>query len=406
MHWYKKLGPGLLYAGAAIGVSHLVQSTRAGALYGFDLFLVVLLVNLIKYPFFEASGRFVAAEKENLLEGYSKIHPAFLFIFLLQTFVTMFIVQAAVTVVTAGLLIHTFGIQLNVELVCVFLFGLFSLVLFRKKLSLLDQLMKPMMFILVLCTVCAFFMSFGQIKDSSQLLKSSFEWSKGKDLLFLAALIGWMPSPLDCTVWHSVWTTDKIKETKQAPQLKEILFDLRFSYALVILLALIFLSLGALIMHTREQSFSSGAVSFASELIKLYQDSLGPWSSKIVSLSCLITMVSTSLSCWDAFSRVMSEGTNLLLKKPIKLGYQIYLVLIAFGSLLLINFSFSNMKSLIDFATTVAFVIAPLIAFLTLKLMMKAPKEVFPSYLKIWATKSSVLLLFFSLAYLFLFAQG
>ena len=37
-------------------------------------------------------------------------------------------------------------------------------------------------------------------------------------------------------------------------------------------------------MHTREQSFSSGAVSFASELIKLYQDSLGPWSSKIVSL--------------------------------------------------------------------------------------------------------------------------
>ena len=88
MHWYKKLGPGLLYAGAAIGVSHLVQSTRAGALYGFDLVLVVLLINLIKYPFFEASGRFVAAEKENLLEGYSKIHPTFLFIFLLQTFMS------------------------------------------------------------------------------------------------------------------------------------------------------------------------------------------------------------------------------------------------------------------------------------------------------------------------------
>ncbi len=26
----KVLGPGLLYAGAAVGVSHLVQSTRAG----------------------------------------------------------------------------------------------------------------------------------------------------------------------------------------------------------------------------------------------------------------------------------------------------------------------------------------------------------------------------------------
>ena len=29
----KTLGPGILYAGAAIGASHLVQSTRAGANY-------------------------------------------------------------------------------------------------------------------------------------------------------------------------------------------------------------------------------------------------------------------------------------------------------------------------------------------------------------------------------------
>ena len=27
---FKSLGPGLLFAGAAVGVSHLVQSTRAG----------------------------------------------------------------------------------------------------------------------------------------------------------------------------------------------------------------------------------------------------------------------------------------------------------------------------------------------------------------------------------------
>ena len=37
MGWIKKLGPGLLFAGAAIGVSHLVQSTRAGADFGWGL---------------------------------------------------------------------------------------------------------------------------------------------------------------------------------------------------------------------------------------------------------------------------------------------------------------------------------------------------------------------------------
>ena len=53
----KTLGPGILYAGAAIGASHLVQSTRAGADYSFELIWVIVLVNLFKYPFFEFAYR-------------------------------------------------------------------------------------------------------------------------------------------------------------------------------------------------------------------------------------------------------------------------------------------------------------------------------------------------------------
>ena len=77
MPWYKKLGPGLIYAGAAIGVSHLVQSTRAGALYAFDLALVILLINLVKYPFFEISARYTTKKNKSLLQGYYEISPFF-----------------------------------------------------------------------------------------------------------------------------------------------------------------------------------------------------------------------------------------------------------------------------------------------------------------------------------------
>ena len=52
IQYLKKLGPGLLFAGAAIGVSHLVQSTKAGAEFGFGLFWALLLFNFFKYPFF------------------------------------------------------------------------------------------------------------------------------------------------------------------------------------------------------------------------------------------------------------------------------------------------------------------------------------------------------------------
>jgi len=64
------LGPGLLFAGAAIGVSHLVQSTKAGAEFGFGLLWALLLVHLFKYPFFQFGPRYAAATGETLLDGY------------------------------------------------------------------------------------------------------------------------------------------------------------------------------------------------------------------------------------------------------------------------------------------------------------------------------------------------
>ena len=41
----KAFGPGLMWAAAAIGISHLVQSTRAGAMAGFGLAGVVRAVS-------------------------------------------------------------------------------------------------------------------------------------------------------------------------------------------------------------------------------------------------------------------------------------------------------------------------------------------------------------------------
>lgn len=56
--FFRSLGPGILMASAAVGGSHLVASTKAGAIYGWQLAALILLVNLFKYPFFP-SGRTV-----------------------------------------------------------------------------------------------------------------------------------------------------------------------------------------------------------------------------------------------------------------------------------------------------------------------------------------------------------
>ena len=46
-----KLGPGLLFAGTAIGVSHLVQSKKL-AQFGFGLIWALVIAIILKYPFF------------------------------------------------------------------------------------------------------------------------------------------------------------------------------------------------------------------------------------------------------------------------------------------------------------------------------------------------------------------
>ena len=63
----QKLGPGLLFAGAAIGVSHLVQSTRAGADFGLGLLWALLLVNFFKYPFFQFGPRYISKKSSGTL---------------------------------------------------------------------------------------------------------------------------------------------------------------------------------------------------------------------------------------------------------------------------------------------------------------------------------------------------
>src|SRR5690606_41984837 len=77
------LGPAIVMAGASIGVSHVVQASRAGADFGMQLLILVVLANVLKYPFFGFGHRYYAATGEHLLAGYKRLHPGVLVLFLI-----------------------------------------------------------------------------------------------------------------------------------------------------------------------------------------------------------------------------------------------------------------------------------------------------------------------------------
>lgn len=360
----KRLGPGLLFAGAAIGVSHLVQSTRAGADFGFGLLWALLLINVIKYPFFQFGPRYAAATGKSLLEGYLKLGKPLLLAYFILTLLTMFTIQTAVTIVTAGLAIHLFGITDNivvwsvvVTLVCAFLLGI-------GRYKLLDKLMKLVIVTLTLSTLIAVFFAFRESiifpSPSSHLSLEQIIPTEAAGIAFLIAFMGWMPAPLDISIWHSLWTLEKKKE--QATSLKTALFDFNIGYTGTVIMGIAFVFLGALVLFGSGESFSPQGGVFARQLITMYTSSLGDWASIFIGIAALTTMFSTTLTTLDASPRAMAHTLKLLNVNNSLSSYILWLVILILGTCSILFFFVSEMGTLVKVATILSFLTAPFYA--------------------------------------------
>ncbi|MDP3352389.1 MAG: Nramp family divalent metal transporter [Flavobacteriaceae bacterium] len=398
---FKNLGPGLLFAGAAIGVSHLVQSTRAGADFGFGLIWALILVNLFKYPFFQFAPRYTTATGESLIEGYQRLGKGILIAYFILTLGTMFTIQAAVTIVTAGLAANLFGITDNVVVWSAIITFISFFILMIGKYQFLDKLMKIIVIILSLSSIIAVIaailatdktFSFVQI-----IPKGSIE------IAFLIAFLGWMPAPLDVSVWQSLWTIEKNKDKTAQYDTPKALFDFNVGYISTIIVGILFIALGALVMFQSGNTFDSNAGKFAQQLISLYTENLGSGSFYIISIAAFTTMISTTITTLDASPRAMAKTTELLFNKILPKNYLIWMLLLSFGTVLILTFFISNMIFLVKIATILSFLTAPFfaIANYTLITSKHTPKEWHPSLtMKILSFLGIIFLIGFSLWFL------
>ena len=359
-----KLGPGLLFAGAAIGVSHLVQSTRAGADFGFGLIWALVLVNLFKYPFFQYGPRYAIATGESLLDGYYKIGKFFLITYFILNILTMFSIQTAVTIVTAGLASSLFGFTDNMVIWSLIITVSCYLILLVGKYNLLDRMIKIIILILAISTI----FSTG-VASLNTIETYTFEqvFPTGAGLVFLVAFMGWMPAPLDISIWHSIWAIEKTKTQKITK--KDSLFDFNVGYIATVFLGICFVSLGTLVMYNSGISFSSSGSVFAGQFIELYTSNLGDNLYLIISICAFTTMLSTTITTLDASPRTMSRTTQLLTKNSNKNYYFHWISILAIGTMLIFYFLLSEMGTLVEIATVLSFITAPFYAILNYKLV-------------------------------------
>ncbi len=440
----KALGPGILFASTCIGVSHLVQSTRAGADYGFDLVWVIVLANLFKYPFFEFASRYANATGTSIIDGYKKLGKGVLWLYLVITVATMFFVCAVVTVVTGGFMDNLFSItpkMTNLRISSPYLVAPILIlivcvgILFAGKYKLLDSMIKVIGAVLLVSTVLAFVLALlnGAKGDVEYRI---FNLNDPLPVVFLIPLMGWMPTALDLSSWNSLWTVARIKQTGYHPKLKETLFDFNFGYLASAILALFFVTLGAYLMYGTGETLPKSPGLFAASVVDMYTSALGGWSYWIIAPAAFSIMFGTAIAVFDGYSRSVArivtllthseKSENSVTENPIdehslkenpektietkKIQYNATLVLlagVAFGILLYTdvlnpNTKSKGFKSLVDFTTALSFVVAPVIAvlnFILVKRKYVGKNFEPPKWKKVLSYAGIVFLLAFSVFY-------
>jgi len=376
----KHIGPGFLLAGAAIGVSHLVQATRAGAEYGWILIFALVLACLTKYPFMLFGPMYTAITKNHLIKGYLNLGKWFFWSYLFITISSMFIITAAVSLVTAGIAAHLFSFNLNTYYWALMILFFCFMILIIGRYKGLDKTMKLIITLLTLCTFIAVIIA--SIKFEISLSSSSVpSLLESSSLAFIVAFMGWMPIPIDAAVWHSLWTKEKSIAEGNVLSKTDVLWDFNIGYIAASIIAVLFFALGVIVMYGANLSFSNSAVDFAQELVKLYSKSLGGWAELLIGFATLITMLSTTLAVTDAYPRVISNAIvsyfshKHFQKQQIYIISLIILLISSFGIIAFVNNQFTR---LVDFAAAISFLTAPVLGYFNFKLMQS--KETVSNY--------------------------
>ncbi|MBE0360385.1 MULTISPECIES: NRAMP family divalent metal transporter [Pseudoalteromonas] len=364
------LGPGILMATAAIGGSHLVASTQAGAIFGWQLFWLILVVNVLKYPFFRFGMEYTLATKHSLVEGYKNKGPFYFYSFIGLNIVAAVVNTAGVLLLTASLLHYALPVVIEVTLLCWMLLGICLVILLLGHFKALDNVAKGIMGLLTLATLIALTIAFGNgpMAPADYVGPSPYELAM---LSFMVALMGWMPAPIEISALSSLWL--KEKQAQQTVTKSQGLFDFNVGYWLTAGLALVFFSLGVLVQYGQTSSIELGGVAFAKQLIDMYALTIGEWARPLVSAIAFLCMFGTTLTVLDGYARTLNESHKLLGFGQSKHSLSAWLILQALAGMAVILFFKSALGPMLTFAMTLSFVTTPVFAWLNFSLVRSEP---------------------------------
>lgn len=375
----KSFGPGILMASAAIGGSHLIASTQAGAIYGWQLAIIIILANLFKYPFFRFSTEYTYDTGNSLVEGYAKKGKAYLVVFFVLSFISSAISTGAVAMLCAvilGMLLPA-SWGLSVPMLSVIVLGVSWLFVVVGHFKMLDGITKLIMMSLTVTTIAAVAIAAGKPSVMQADFIAPSPWNMAS-LGFIIALMGWMPAPIEISAINSMWVSAKQKINPTSYY--EGLIDFNVGYLTSTILALVFLALGVFVQHGSGVEIATTGGAYVGQLIHMYTSTIGDWSKYLVAFIAFMCMFGTTITVADGYGRINAESARLLMGKKATKPWvlNVWITYCILSGLIIILYFNTALGAMLKFAMITAFLAAPIFAWLNF-VLVRGEQEISPT---------------------------
>ena len=361
---FSALGPGILMASAAVGGSHIIASTQAGAIYGWQLALIIILANVFKYPFFRFGVQYTLDSGNTLLEGYRQKGQIYLLVFFVLNVFATVINTAAVGLLCAAILTFVLPFPVPVPTLSLVVIASCVIILLFGKYRILDGLSKLIMIALTVTTVAAVAIALARngmqgVAPADYISPSPWNLSA---LAFIVALMGWMPAPIEISAINSMWVVAKRRLTKVSYQ--DGIFDFNVGFIGTAILAIVFLALGALVQFGSPESVEMVGGKYIAQLINMYASTIGEWARGLIAFIAFMCMFGTTITVIDGYSRTNIESLRILFNKKENRASTLNIAItLASLSGLAVIFYFNNaVGPMLKFAMIASFVSTPVFA--------------------------------------------
>lgn len=405
------LGPGLIFAAVAVGTSHVVQSTRAGATYGLSMIFLVILVCLAKYPTYLFSSRYAAITGQTVIDGYAKRGKWFLYIFLALIMIELSVATSAASLVTSGIIKSVFKLSMETTVLSMVLLFITIAILAVGKYKALESFCKILVIGFCITTLITTFIALVGFESSTMEPISELAFDR-PTTLFLVSIAGWMPTGILGAVMLSNWVLARKNNSKGLPfTRKEADFDFHVGYGSSIFLAACFVILGYIVIRGAGDTIANDSAGFSVQIISLFTSTIGNWVFLLIAATIVAVMYSTLLALVDGFPRLTVDVLNTLWPNITTAIKETNLYFILFGLLFVlvgsVFFLFMNsFTQFIDFVTATGFIITPIIAAFNHVIIFSndiSPEERPSQLLKIWSY--STITIFTTVTILWLYFQ-